>query len=384
MTYGVTVDGFVKKTFSVILEELEDYVTENLSKNLTRDHLSVIGHLNTNDAQELSELWEVAQAIYSNQTRDGASGVNLQYIAALTGSYLSDYSKTVVDATVTLNPNTTLSVGSVANLGGQPSVRFVSLTEVVAGVGGGDYDVQFEAEEEGAITVSADQLNEVAEPQSGWLAVTNDNPGSTGTQPEDDPEFRVKIEEELAARGSTNIDAIAANIIRYTDCTECKVYENDTDLTDENLIPPHTIWTICKDGDDQDIADEIFFKKATGIRTKGTEVLTVDDLKGEPHETRFSYAVEEPIDIGYTVQFLPEYLDDIETVQANIVEAVEAYFDGFKIGEDVIYLDLLCIIKNIEGIDKDFGIQLFLNDAQNDIEIDIYKIAVVDVIHYGS
>lgn len=380
MTYGVTVDGFVKKTFAIILEEIEDYLTENLSRDLTRDRLSVIGHLNTNATQELSELWEVAQAIYSNQYRDGASGINLQYIAALTGSYLSAYTKTTVTGTVTLNPNTTLPVGSVANLGGQPSVRFVTLTEVVATAGGGDYDVEFEAETEGAIQVSIGQMNEIAEPQAGWLSVTNADPGSTGTEPETDPAFRLKIAAELAARGSTNVDAIRSSIIRDTDCTSCRVAENDTDIIDENLIPPHTIWVICKDGDNQDIADVIFETKAAGIRTKGTEIETVTDIQGEDHEIRFSYATEVEVDVQVSFNLAEGYI--LNDVRDAIETVVQDYFDALGVGDNVIFYDIVCIIKDVDGIESIIDITVDLDTS--DIVIDFDEIAVLGAVEWAG
>ena len=100
MTYGLTDDGFIIKPFEAILSEIEEYIIENIDTGITRDRLSVIGHLNTNAAQQLSELWEGLQAVCAAQSREGASGISLQYIGALTGTYLSGYSKTTVTATV--------------------------------------------------------------------------------------------------------------------------------------------------------------------------------------------------------------------------------------------------------------------------------------------
>lgn len=379
MTYGVTIDGFVKKSLSDILDSIEDYQLENLSAALTRDRLSVSGHINTSNAQEISELWEVAQAVYTNLYPDGASGISLQYVAALTGTYLTSYSKTLVSALVTLNPFKNLPAGSVANLTGQPEIRFVSLTEVPADPVGGTFSVVFEAERAGAITVAIGQLNEIAEPVTGWVAVVNASPGSTGTEPETDPELRLKRELELSAQGSTNVDAIKANILQNTTTTDVVVLENDTDLVGANLLPPHHIWVIALDGNATELAEEIFRVKAAAVGTYGQQSETVTDTQNYDHDILFDWSVSVEIDVVMVFDILPGY--DWPTVTASAVENVTNYIDSLRIGENVKYNAVLCSIINTEGVSDGSAT---VNGGTSDIIIEFNEKAIPGEIGTGA
>jgi hypothetical protein len=367
MTYGVTLEGFVIKPLLDILNDIEDYQLENVDPTFTRDRLSVIGQLNTANAQQISELWEVAESIYSNMFRDSASGSSLQHVAALTGTYLTAWSKTVVEnVEVTLNPNKSLPIGSVANLSGQSDVRFVSLTEVTGSVIGGTFYVDFEAEEYGAIEVAIGQLNEIAEAQSGWISVNNTEAGITGTQPESDSELRIKSENALGSLGSTTVDAIKARIINNTTVSDCRVVENDDDLIDENLLPPHHIWVVALGGTNQEITEEIFLAKAAGIGTFGNIDYNVQDSQGNIHQILFSRPEEILIDVTFICAGDEEGLPVSGEVANNCIDNVTNFLNSFGVGEDVAFYSVLCIIQNTLGVFTITGLEIEGNSVTID------------------
>lgn len=381
MTYGLTVDGLIKKPLLSILSDIEDYQLENVSSELTRDRLSVIGYLNTGNAQEIAELWEVALAVYTNMFRDGASGISLQYVAALTGTYVEEWSYTTVTAQVTLNPNKSLPAGSIANLSGQPNVRFLTLTEVPADPSGGTFDVVFQAENPGAISVAVGQLDEISVAVSGWTSVDNTAAGSTGTQPETDSELRVKAEQELGSQGTTTLNAIYARINRYTDVTMCAVYENDCDIVNEYLIPPHHILLICLDGTAQTIAEQLFeHSKAAGIGTYGQVETTVTDSQGYDHIIRHDWAIEYDIDVAFAIAVEDGY--ELSSVVDEVTDNLTDYINSLQIGEDVLYDAIRCIVFNTDGVASISNLDL--EGGSSDVVIAFNEKAIPDSIGWGS
>lgn len=350
MTYGVTNDGFVIKPLATIKQEIYDSELANVDAGLTSDEQSVIQNVNTANADLMTELWELGQAIYNANYRDSASGFSLDQVNAITGTTRSQYSKTTVVGQVTLNPFKSLPLGSIAHLTDQPSKRFVTLAAVPAADGGGTFDVTFEAEDTGAISVAAGQLSTIAEPQSGWTAVTNALVGATGDEPEPDPAFRLKGEDELEAAGATNVDAIKANILQ-SGAEAAQVFENVTGVVSPTGIPPHTIHCIVRGGVSADIAQAIFESKAGGIDSKGLQINNITDSSGTVQIIRHDLATELVL---YVIMVL-----DTDPVQwggaaaiAAIKQRIDDYVNGLDIGDDVIYDRIKCSALSETGVIK--------------------------------
>jgi len=348
MVYGVTNDGFVRKPFSVIRSEVEDYQRTNIDPGLILSDRSLLGQVNVSIINQIAEVWELAQGVYASQYPDSSNGWNLDQVCALTGTRRSDDSKTTVTGRVTLQPLKNLPAGSVAHLTSQPNTRFVTLAEVPANPAGGTFDAVFEAEEAGAIVVAVGQLSEIAEPVDGWTAVTNLVAGDTGTQSEEDDELRLKREDELEAQGSTNVDSIRATLRRVENVVDAVVTENDKDYVVGGL-EPHSIYCIVQGGSDSDIAQAIFDSKAAGIKTNGSESEDVLDSKGYVHTMHWDYAVEKAIHTIIKVLVDSLVFDSVQG-PIDIKDEIAAYYNSLGIGDDVIYDQVKCAAFKVTGI----------------------------------
>ena len=83
---GLTTDGFEIKTLAEIKAEIEQLQLENVDANLNQSADSVIGQINAIFANQLREVWELVQAVYTSAYPDTASGQALSYLAAMTGT----------------------------------------------------------------------------------------------------------------------------------------------------------------------------------------------------------------------------------------------------------------------------------------------------------
>jgi uncharacterized phage protein gp47/JayE len=349
MAYGVTTDGFVIKPFSVIRSEIEAYQRTNIDAGLTLTDQSNLGSQNVSVINQVSELWELAQAVYSSQYPDSANGWNLDQAVSLTGTRRSLSSKTLVTGQVTLNPDKALPAGSVANLTSQPNTRFVTLTTVPADPAGGSFSVVFEAEEAGATQVAIGQLSEIAEPVSGWTAVTNAAAGATGDAREEDDELRIKRENELAAAGSTNVDAIRSGILTLDGVVDAVVTENVLAVYSGGL-KPNSIYAIVRGGTGSEIAENIFENKGGGINTNGNTLNVVTDTQGNSHQIFFETPLEK---VFYAILAVTTTVD-YDAVQGpiDIKANIAAYVNGLGIGDDVIYDRVKNAIYDVTGVYK--------------------------------
>ena len=349
--YGVTADGFVVKPFAQIRSDIEDTLRNGdsalgilpVDPLLDCSDQTPMGQIVATFAGPLAEAWEAMGDAYAARYPDSADGSALDEVASITGTSRDPSVKTQVVGQVTLTASTTLPAGSVANLAGRPNDRFLTLTEVVDPGSGGTYSVTFEAEEAGFLEVIANQLTEIAEPVLGWTAVDN-AAGSTvaGTDAETDSELRAKRAAQLALPGSTNVDAIRADLLELAGVVDARVTED---------IANNTISAVLRGGVAQDIYDQLFASRAAGITTLGTSSGTAVDSQGTSHTERYTAAAAQAIHVAVTVE-VQVGLFDTTNGPAAIKAAIKAYIDTLGIADDVL-LDLTkCAAYDVTGVTR--------------------------------
>jgi uncharacterized phage protein gp47/JayE len=202
-----------------------------------------------------------------------------------------------------------LCVATGIGSGSGPSGTAASITAGGAtwkylGEGIGVVHAPFVADVIGAIGVATGSLNAIATPVSGWEAVYNLLAGEAGALQETDAALRTRRNQELAATGNTTADAIRANILAVNAGSEdvnhlpplsCTVFFNDTDLTDSNGVPPHSVECLVQDGTTGDIAQAIWDSVGAGTRTYGSTSATATDSEGNDHAVYFTRPTEVPI-----------------------------------------------------------------------------------------
>ena len=347
MPFGVTSTGFTLKTQADIRDEIDDYQRLHVAPGLILSDDTILGNQNAAVSVQLAELWELAQDIYSSFDPDVSSDWALDRLSSLTGTLRNKWTKTTVTGQVTMNPNKALPVGSIAHLTGRPNSRFVTLAEVPADPTGGTFDVVFEAEDAGTITVAAGQLSEIAVAQSGWTGVTNALVGDPGSEPETDPVFRAKRETELSASGSTNFDAIVAGVSRVSGVIDVSGSDNPYAKSVGGL-PPHSVHIITRGGANQDIADAIYLDVGAGITTTGSETESVTDSLGEAHTIRFTTGTSLTFYCTMTVQKGAEW--NGAASETNIKALVAAYVNSLGLGDDVIYGQVRAAVFREPGV----------------------------------
>lgn len=405
-TYGVTSAGFVSKPYEVIKAELEDDFRSTFGIGVDLSPASPFGQQIGIFAERLAIQWQLAEAVYNAGTPDGAEGVGLVHVCAITGTLQKAPTLSKVSVICTGTAATVLPSGRVVSVQGVGS-RFTSaasatlaavasragLTIYTAGdlasadgkvyrafaggtTGGGagpagtsdgqvdgtvvwDYmgsgtaaaAVEFVAEQSGPISANAKALTVIETPVAGWSHARNPNDQHyLGTALETDPALRLRREQELRAQGNAATEAIRQRVLSVPDVFECFVWSNDFDAVDADGRPAHSVEVLVDGGDDAALAAAIFASKAGGIQAWGldaTEIVT--DAEGVDHTIQFSRPTVVDVYVTLEVEIASDdFPDDGEDqLRAAVVGYGAAHY---RTGHDVRAAPLASQAFTVSGV----------------------------------
>lgn len=391
MAFGITTTGFAAKSLQDIKAELEAAFQESFGASIDVSPQSNFGQIIGVMAERYSDLWAQGQAIYSAATPDGAIGVGLDNVAAITGTVRAAASSSTVTITATGTPATVLNTGRVVSVltvgtrfattasgtiaavsawaistayavgdrrrnGGTQRVYECTTAGTSAGAGGptttasaitdgtvvwrylgdgtGAVDIAAASEETGPKVAVSGTLTVIETPVSGWSSVINTLDADLGADEETDAALRIRREQELRGNGRASVEAIRAAILGVDDVTAATVFENITDATDGDGLPPHSVEVLVQGGTDASLREALWENVAAGIATYGSTSGTHTDSQGIDHTVKFSRPSQINIWVimNLTVDATLWPADGADQVKAAIV----AYGDAQKAGKNAV------------------------------------------------
>lgn len=413
VTYGLTSTGFTPKPMSQIRVDLNAGLQAAFGASIDLGDTSVFGQTVGIFAESLAALWSLGQQVYAAQDPDSATGAALDAVSALTGTdrpaatsstttlTLFGVPATVVPASSVVNTLST-SLGFLTNVSATIAAvpawagthayvvgdRVFSDTQriyqcitagtsasspAVSGTGtditdgtvhwkmiqdnvpdGGAVDVAATAIATGPTAAVAGDLTVIVTPVVGWTSVTNLADATKGRDVAQDAELRTLREEELSGDGQSPPDAIRAALLKIVGVTSATVFANDTDTTDSNGRPPHSVeclvrttWT-AGDPSDQLIVDAVFQNLAAGIASTGTTPGTATDSQGTTHTVYFSRPTETPIYIivNVTVDATTFPADGATEIQS----AITAWGAAQVAGKDAVASAISAQVFSVTGV----------------------------------
>lgn len=240
--------------------------------------------------------------------------------------------------------------------------------------------VTFECMTTGAITPAIGDLTDIMTTYAGWDSVSNNVSANTGRLAESDTALRQRWNASLYTRSVGMTDSIASALMTLNGVTSAYVYENDSDTTDADGRPPHSIEAVVNGGETDEIGLAIWQKKAAGIDTFGSQSVSINDSQGFPHTINFNRPLVVPIYLNITVTEYPEEALP-PNAQAMITEAVLNYGNSLTVGNDVILQRFMgAIYQNVAGIGY-ITVTASTNGStysSNNISIDARHVATFD------
>lgn len=197
----------------------------------------------------------------------------------------------------------------------------------------------------GAITAAANTINKIATPTLGWQSVNNVAAATVGAPVETDIELRRRQAFSTALPSLTVLDGTSGAVASVPGVARFRGYENDSNVTDANGIPAHSIAIVVEGGDAQAIGDVIATKKTPGTGTYGTTTVMTFDQYGLPNLINFFRPTPATIGVEVTIQALTGYATGYADL---IAAAVAASIQALEIGNDVL-ITKLYVPANLPG-----------------------------------
>lgn len=399
---GVTSTGFTSKTTGELLADLQAAARRVYGAAVNVDPRARVGQLLGIIADALSEPWAVAEVLAASFDPAGSSGVLLDNLCALTGTFRKAAAKSTVtlmaigtaatllptgrrarvtgtstifettapgtitgaSAWVTATPYAEGAIvvssgslwravaagtsGATAPTGTGPTHNDGTVTWAFQGAGTAFVLVPAEATVTGPLQGFAGSVTTIETPVAGWAAVTNPLDAVPGRDLESDPDLRERRAAEIGGIGSSPLEAIRAEVAAVAGVSNVIVFENPSDVT-VGTIAPHSIELLVEGGVDTEIADAVKAAKAAGIGTSGTTLLSRTLSNGNPVDIRFSRPTSQNIWVVVTLLKDPSTypLDGDDQVKAALV----AYGDTRELGRDVVASALVgAIFKAVPGV----------------------------------
>lgn len=233
----------------------------------------------------------------------------------------------------------------------------VTPVETTKGVPQGS--INAEGENTGAVVANSTTLSVIDSPVAGWAATGNPLDAIVGTAAETNAEFKISRRESVASAGAATPNAIFADVNATEDVTATVVFFNKTDIIDPEGRPPHSVDIIVENGDEDEIAKEIFDTVGGGITFVGDISKTVKDDQGFDQIIKFSRPT--PIDIHLEIDLVVNTDLFPADGTTQVENAIKAYGDALGIGITVVVFgsdpNLSCSFQDIPGI-TDFTIRV--------------------------
>lgn len=387
---GLDADGFTIERFAEIREGINEQMRASFGPSIDVSDGSIEGVTIAIVSERIAEVWELAEAVHNATDPDSATGAAQDQLCALTGTEREAARASTVTLTLTGTTGTVVDSGSKAStsdteeefetladgtlvavsawvlstaystLGtrrknggnvyqltgagtsassGGPTGTSDSITDGTCvwrylGAGDGAVDVAAKAVDTGPLVATSGSITNIETPVSGWDGVINVLDADVGADIESHEDLRIRREVELATPGSAPLDALRAELLDVDGVTSVTIFENKTDTTDADGVPPHAVECLVLGGEDQDIFDRLHSAVAGGIATSGTETGTATDSAGNVHAYAFSRPDEIEIYVALTiVKVSGEYPEDGDD---QVKAAIVAFGDAQRTGKNAV------------------------------------------------
>lgn len=325
----VTAEGISAPDYQTVLDTITGYFQQIYGSDAYLEPDSKDGQLVALVALAIHDANNTAISVYRSFSPATALGDALTSNVKINGITRRAATNSTVDLLLTGTVGTTITNGSVRDTNGV--VWNLPATVVI----GSDGTVVATATcaNSGAVASVAGSVNGINTPTRGWASVTNPLAATVGVAAETDAELRVRQSQSVALASLTPFDAVDGAIANVEGVTRHKLFENDTETTDANGLPEHSISAVVEGGDATEIANTIRSVKGQGVSTYGTTAVVVTDKYGNPYTIRFSRPVDVPVYVSITLKALTGYTSDIGD---EMKAAVASYINSLAIGDGVL------------------------------------------------
>jgi uncharacterized phage protein gp47/JayE len=332
--FQITDNGVTAPTYSEILEYFQDKARQIFGQDINIDSDTADGQLLAIVAVSLHDVNSQAIATAAAFNPQTATGTALDSVVKVNGLTRREPTHSQVDLRIVGQAGTQITNGVAVD---SFENRWLLPDSVVIPISG-EVTVRAIAEELGAIEAEANSITQIGTPTRGWQTVSNPSAAVVGVAIESDTELQRRQSQSTSREAVSLWEAIVASLYEVDNVTRVSGVHNDTNSTDADGIPAHSIAMVVEGGDVQELADTIWKKKGEGVATYGSLSQTIVDEFENTYTVSFSRPTIKQIaititisqDYGYTTQKL-----------AVIKQRMADFINALPIGEDVNLIRVL-------------------------------------------
>lgn len=311
-------------------------------------------------AQSVADMLELLVQVFTSFDPDEAIGTVLDARCAINGvvrrgaTYTTQIVEVTVDRALTLPGLDTapLNPFTVSDAAGNQ----FQLVAAYSFGGAGTQSLQFQAAVLGPVETVIGTITQIVTTTLGVTSVNNAaGAQSVGISEETDAELRIRRANSVSLPSRGYLEGLIGALLDTDGVTEAEVLENDTNTTDVNGIPGHSIWCIVAGGANADVAEAIYKKRNAGCGMKGAVMVNVDQIDGTTFAIKFDRPTPEDLWISFDVVAIEGSVDD-DYIRAQILERL-----SYRINQTADTATIVAMIKDIapnasvsdEGISDD-------------------------------
>jgi len=299
------------------------------------------GQLLATFAQAINDCNQATIAVYNSYSPAKAQGVALSSNVKINGLNRQVSSNSTVDVLLVGQAGSTIASGILQD----PSGNNWNLPESITIPSGGQITATATCQTAGAISLASGVALKISTPTFGWQSATTSDNAALGSPVETDAGLRIRQASSTALPSLTILEGVLGGVASIAGVTRYAAYENDTDTTDANGLPSHSMSIVVEGGDATAIATVIATKKAPGTGTYGTTSEAVIDTYQVIHNINFFRPTDVPIIVQINLRKLSGYTS---AIGAEIQSAVAAAINALSIGGDVL-VNKLYSFANLPG-----------------------------------
>ena len=340
-----TPDGIQVQTFQEIYDELAAGYRSIYGEDINLDPDSPDGQRVAIEAQLVLDAQSFGALEYNQRDPDFALGQSLNSIIKLAGISRRPATRSQVDVVVTTDRPLTLPPDyAVEDDLGQAWTTLNAID-----IPPGETTVTLFAENFGAVEADPATVVNPVTVVIGVLSVMNTLSAVVGIDEETDQELRVRRNRSLETPQSSSTGRMFTALASLTNVTDVAVYENDTDVTDSDGIPAHSLWVVVEGGAVSDIVETMVKNKTGGKGVFGAVTGTFNESVLRPDGSTFvivhDMTFDRPVFVPVLVRLTATRKDAADPVDEALI-AQEIAKRVFVIGENLLANDLYRLVFN--------------------------------------
>lgn len=273
---------------------------------------------------------QTAIAVFNSFSPTFARGVQLSSLVKINGLRRLIPTNSTCDVTITGTVGTVIPSGIVADIFNNQWTLPPNTVIPISGA----ITVTATCQVPGAISASPNTITSIVTIIQGWQTVNNASAAAPGNPIEPDSALRTRQAVSTSLPSLSVLDGIIGALLNLEGVERLAAYDNDTNTTDSNGAPAHTIYFVIQGGDAVEIATTVAQKKTPGTGTYGTTTEVVIDPSGVPDTINFFVLTPVTFSVLVNLKALSGFLSTTETLVTN---ALMAYLNGLLIGDSSYY-----------------------------------------------